>query len=95
MDGQERVEVDGQVGLKWMDKRQVAMLSTIHNDTTIDKHRRMRTATDGTEVIQTPKAIDEYSSYMGGVDKADQLITYYGFAHCTRKWYKRVFSHLF
>ena len=83
------------MGLKWMDKRQVAMLSTIHDDTTIDKHRRTRTATGGTEVIQKPKVIDEYNSYMGGVDKSDQLITYYGFSHRTNKWYKRVFFHLF
>lgn len=83
------------MGLKWMDKRQVAMLSTIHDDATINKRRRTRRATDGVEVIKKPKVIEEYNSYMGGVDKADQLITYYGFSHRTSKWYKRTFFHLF
>ena len=82
-------------GLKWMDKRQVTMLSTIHDDEMIDKRRRTRLATDGVEVIKKPKIIEEYNKYMGGVDKADQLVTYYGFCHRTRKWYKRVFFHLF
>ena len=80
------------MGLKWMDKRQVAMISTIHDDTMIDKRRRTRTVTGGVEVIKKPKVIDEYNRYMGGVDKADQLVTYYGFSHRTSKWYKWVFS---
>ena len=83
------------MGLKWMDKRQVSMISTIHDDTIIDKRRRTRQATGGVETIKKPKVVDEYNSHMGGVDKADQLITYYGFSHRTCKWYKRVFFHLF
>ena len=67
------------MGLKWMEKRQVAMLSMINDDTTVDKCRETRTATRGTEVIQKHKVIDEYNSYMGGVDRCDQLITYYDF----------------
>lgn len=31
---------------------------------------------------------------MGGVDRADQLITYYGYPHHSKKWWKRVFFHL-
>lgn len=38
--------------------------------------------------------IDQYNKYMGGVDRADQLITYYGFHHFSKKWWKRVFFHL-
>ena len=32
---------------------------------------------------------------MGGVDKADQLMSYYGFSHRTIKWWRRAFFHLF
>ena len=32
---------------------------------------------------------------MGGVDKGDQLVMYYGFSHRTTIWYKCVFLHLF
>lgn len=31
---------------------------------------------------------------MGGVDKSDQLVTYYGFMRCSKKWWKRAFFHL-
>ena len=31
---------------------------------------------------------------MGGVDKADQLLSYYPFSHRTVKWWKRAFFHL-
>lgn len=71
------------------------MLSTIHDDTMVEKRRRTRMVAGGTEVIRKPKVISEYNMYMGGVDKGDQLITYYGFSHRTSKWYKRAFLHLF
>ena len=63
--------------------------------TIIDKRQWTRKATGGVETIKKPQVVDEYNSYIGGVDKADQLITYYGFSHRTCKWYKRVFLHLF
>ena len=31
---------------------------------------------------------------MGGVDKSDQLLSYYGFSHRTVKWWRRAFFHL-
>ena len=31
---------------------------------------------------------------MGGVDKSDQLLSYYGFSHRTVKWWRRGFFHL-
>ena len=31
---------------------------------------------------------------MGGVDKADQFLSYYGYNHRTLKWWKRGFFHL-
>ena len=71
------------------------MLSTINVATIIDKQQKNRRVTGGVEVIRKPKVIEEYDMYMGGVDKEDQLVTYYGFSHRTPKWYKRVFLHLF
>ena len=71
-----------------MDKRQVVMLSTIHNDTMVEKRRQTRKVAGGVEAISKPKVIAEYniySVYMGGVDKGDQLITYYGFSLQTNK----------
>ena len=31
------------------------------------------------------------NTYMGGVDKGDQLMSYYGFSHRTIKWWRRAF----
>ena len=31
---------------------------------------------------------------MGGMDKADQLLSYYGFSHRMVKWWRRTFYHL-
>ena len=32
---------------------------------------------------------------MGGVDQADQMLSYYGLSHRTVKWWRRAFFHLF
>ena len=41
--------------LKWMDKRPVVMLSTIHDSSFVTKKRRSRTAPDGQEDISSRK----------------------------------------
>ena len=86
---------DGDVfGLKWLDKRFVSMLSTIHDDSMVSKERCSRQASAGVETIQKPAVIEDYNQFMGGVDKSDQLVTYYGFKHSSKKWWKRAFFHL-
>ena len=67
--------------LKWKDKRIVHMLSTFHGDDMIDKRRRTRKADGGVEVIKKPLMVDDYNRHMGGVDRSDQLILYYGYPH--------------
>eukprot|EP00731_Ephydatia_muelleri_P022408 Em0014g999a len=68
--------------LKWKDKRDVLLLSTIHDDVAmVDILRRSRTVAGGIERIQKPKVIDDYNQHMGGVDQSDQLVMYYGYAH--------------
>ena len=80
--------------LQWKDKRLISMISSIHNDEIISKRRRTRLVTGGREEIRKPVMIDEYNKYMGGVDKSDQLLSYYGFKHRTVKWWKRAAFHL-
>ena len=58
----ERAAVDDSVlCYKWMDKRAVTLLSTLHDDTMVDVQRRSRGARGGVESIQKPKMIDEYN----------------------------------
>ena len=90
----ERIDDDAMLCLKWKDKREVCMLSTFHDDGVTSKKRGMKHSVDGTEVIKKPKVVKDYNQYMGGVDKSDQLVLYYGFAHRRVKWWERAFFHL-
>ena len=88
------VSKDGLLAVKWMDKRQVTMISTIHDDSMAPVQRRSRFADGGREVVEKPKCIVEYNRHMGGVDLSDQLTSYHSFGHRTVKWWRRVFFHL-
>ena len=81
--------------VQWHDKRIVSILSTIHGDNTVSVERRSRHAVGGRETVEKPEAITEYNRYMGGVDRGDQLLSYYGFPHRTVKWWRRAFFFLF
>ena len=50
----------------------------------------------GQQVIQEPQCIQERNSYMymGGVNKAGQLVKYYGCNNVSKKWWKRVCFHM-
>ena len=71
--------------LQWQDKRKVTVISTIHDDSMVVKCRRTRFATGGMEDIMKPTVIADYNTYMGGVDKSDQLLSYYPCTHRTVK----------
>ena len=85
---------DSMMALKWMDKRAVSMLSTIHDNSMTTKVRRTRRAVGGQEEVRKPVVVEQYNKYMGGVDRSDQLLSYYGFSHRTVKWWKRAAFHL-
>ena len=85
----------GVLALQWMDKRLVTMLSTGNDSSMSTIQRRSRHSTGGLEVIQKPSVVVDYNTHMGGVDQADQMLSYYGFSHRTVKWWRRAFYHLF
>ena len=76
---------DKMIALKWMDKRPVTMLTTVHDDSVVTKQRRTRAVPGGVEEIRKPVVIERYNEFMGGVDLTDQLLSYYGFSHRTLK----------
>ena len=80
--------------IKWMDKRPVIMLTTIHSDDVISSERRSKRAEGGREKVEKPVVVAEYNKFMGGVDKADQFLSYYGFSHRTVRWWRRAFFFL-
>ena len=75
------------LAVKWRDKRDVYMLSSIHADTTIQIER-------ATRVIEKPLCVHDYNALMGGVDFNDQMLSPYLVSRRTRRWYKKVSVYL-
>ena len=75
--------------IKFKDKKDVYMLSTIHDDSMVHwpdrRHRNQRRT--------KPTCIADYNKYMGGVDHTDQLLQPYEVPRKTLKWYKKVAIH--
>lgn len=86
---------DGLMAIQWQDKRTITVVTTMHEDKMVNKRRRSRFGNNNEETIQRPLCVDEYNKHMGGVDKSDQLLSYYGFTHKTLKWSNRAAFHLF
>lgn len=76
--------------MKWKNKRAVTVLSTIHNPIEPQLIRKREKTCSLTE-LNCPKAIAEYRRFMGGVDRADMLKSYYGIHRKSRKWWHRLF----
>ena len=72
--------------LAWKDKREVRMISTIHNSSMGEGKQNRWTG----EIQKKPTCILEYNKYMGGVDKADMYLAYFSVLRKTMKWTKKV-----
>ncbi len=77
--------------VKWKDKREVSLLTNIHDAFTIVKKRRSKSGVGGYEETVKPTAIEEYNKYMSGVDRLDQILSYYSFNRRTNKWWRKGF----
>lgn len=76
---------------KWMDTKAVHLISNSQRSVgTISTGRRQKGSTDKA-IIAVPEIVKEYNKYMGGVDLADQLKSYYAVdIRCRYKYYLRV-----
>ena len=75
------------LAIKFKDKRDIHMLSTIHG-------ARLGVIERREKVTAKPTAIIDYVKKMGGVDVSDQIIQYYTILRKTVKWWKKMFFHL-
>ena len=80
-----RLRNDDVQGIAWYDRRKVTLISSAHDATDGEVRRRF-----GTNVYSHPKTIAEYSENYAGVDKNDQLRSYYGISNKTVKWWNYV-----
>ena len=80
---------DGVVVAKWKDKRDVLMISNMHSLEMVEVSNKRG------EKKSKPSIIRDYNSYMSGIDRADQMMSYYDSLRKTTRWYKKVALHLF
>ncbi|KAG8228744.1 hypothetical protein J437_LFUL009612, partial [Ladona fulva] len=76
----------------WHDNRNICMLSTnCDPDSSISVSRK--TGVGNKQIkIPCPQSVMLYTKSMGGVDRADQFRSYYGFGRTTKKWWKYLFA---
>ena len=77
------------LALKWMDKREVYILSGLHKVTNvISKETNYKG-----QKVNKPQPVFLYNRHMSGVDLTDQSLQYYSFLHKSVKWSKKLFVH--
>ncbi|XP_056397707.1 piggyBac transposable element-derived protein 4-like [Hyla sarda] len=59
------------IAMRWRDKKDVCLMSTVHNTSTAMVHTR------GGKDVMKPQLVIDYNNTMGGVDRADQAMTFY------------------
>lgn len=84
----QRWTYDGICAFIWKDKRDVIFISSEFGPEMVEIQGSRR-------VLNIPKAISEYNKNMGGIDRADQLLSYYNCEHKSLKWYKKLGIHIF
>ena len=77
----------------WIDKRRVYVVSNAFppDSTTVKR----KNADGSTSQVSCPAVVANYNRCMGGVDLTDQLKGSYGFNRKSKKWWFRLFFHLF
>jgi len=78
------------MALKWRDKRDVHMLSSIHTSAMKNSGKKDR----NNQPIMKPHCVLDYTMNMGAVDKVDKQLSFTECIRKTVKWYKKVFFHL-
>ncbi|CAI9600260.1 unnamed protein product, partial [Staurois parvus] len=76
------------LAVKWKDKRDVYLLSSIHADTTVQ-------ITTAAGVVEKPLCVHDYNLNMGGVDFNDQMMQPYLVSRKAKRWYIKVSVYLF
>lgn len=78
------------------DRKIIRVFSSIHGTELSTCKRRTKGKNGIFERVEysCPVAVRDYSKYMGGVDLADQLYSYYSFARKSQKWTRKMFFYL-
>ncbi len=78
----------------WIDKRTLYFLSTMHIGERIHNPTVKRKQADGSLAdVACPPCLEDYQTYMRGVNRGDQLENYYNVGRKSRKWWRRIFFY--
>ncbi|CAI9590647.1 unnamed protein product [Staurois parvus] len=77
------------MAMRWRDKKDVCLMSTVHNLSTGMVHTR------GAKDVLKPQLVIDYNNTMGGVDRADQAMTFYPAMRKQQKKIIRRYSGIF
>ena len=87
-DSEFRCNMNRTLAVRWLDTKEVLLLSNFHTNTVGEVRKKQR---DGTIInIPCPDAIWCYRQIMGGVDRADQMAGLYELDRKSTKWWKKV-----
>ena len=75
---------EGIVVSKWKDKRDVLMISNMHEVKMVEVANKR-----GENMVR------DYNNGMSGVDRSDQMVSYYDCLRKTTRWYKKLALHIF
>jgi hypothetical protein len=81
--------------VKWYDTRSVCLVSNYIGSGQLETIRRWDKKQKMYVNIERPEIVTVYNTSMGGVDKIDQLISYYRTFIRSRKWTLRMIVHAF
>jgi hypothetical protein len=91
--GQQTYQTTGELlALKWMDKREVHMLTTAHEPVIVETEKNDK---ETGRKIKKPLCIAQYNKNMRAVDQVDMQNSFSECLRKTVKWYKKLFFHLF
>uniref|UniRef100_A0A1B6DFG4 Uncharacterized protein n=1 Tax=Clastoptera arizonana TaxID=38151 RepID=A0A1B6DFG4_9HEMI len=79
---------DGVMIGKWRDRRYVSYISTEHENEMVEFVDRRGHS------VKKPLPIVKYNAFMKGVDRSDQLMSYYPCEQKSIRWYKKLFVHI-
>jgi hypothetical protein len=83
-------KTNNMLALKWQDKNEVFMLSTIHDTSFGNSGKTSQTG----QIIYKPVCVIDYTKNMGAVDGVDMQISSSEYIRKSIKWYKKLFFHL-
>ena len=73
---------------KWRDKRDVLTISNMH------KAEMVEVANRNGRISIKPNIVRDYTKGMAGVDRSDQMLSYYSAMRKTLRWYKKIAVHI-